>query len=83
MLGAAGHLEPLAISSWFSQISVLVGTGHWGDAGLQCHRHVVVVEVISMVTGQQCDITSTVTFRLSKAFWIWGLHKVWRGWAGL
>lgn len=32
-----------------------------------------VVGAVSMVTFQQHDITSTVTFKLFKAFWISGL----------
>lgn len=42
-------------------------------SGAESHRHMQVIGVVSMVTFQEHDITSTVTFKLFKAFWISGI----------
>lgn len=71
-----GTWVSLAIFFQFSQISVLgvlCTQQRMLGSGAESHRHMQVIGVVSMVTFQEHDITSTVTFKLFKAFWISGI----------
>ena len=71
-----GTQASVAIFSPFSQMSVLgvlCTQQRMLGSGAESHRHTQVVGVVSMVTFQQHDITSAVTFKLFKAFWISGI----------
>lgn len=67
-------MKGLAVSSQFSPSFGVGGiVQRMPRSSAESHRHMAVVGVVSMETFQQHDITSTVTFKLFRAFWISGI----------